>query len=106
MDTNELGFYIQGEPFRSSLQGVFDVLEKDELFNDGKNLNDYEKLTRSERGLLAVQRSRKRREYNFRGLGYHGDALSKTAYYLDANTWLHYGINAGVCSLYVYFYLL
>ena len=91
-NTRELSIFVTTKKYVEGIENIHKTLEKDELFNNGMNYNDYASLTLDELRLLCIRRNRRTISYSF----------SREANIGTAHQHIHHGdikrgINAGVC---------
>ena len=91
-NTRELSIYVTTKKYVEGIENILKTLEKDELFNNGMNYNDYASLTLDELRDLCTQRARRTISYDF-----PREANIGTAHSLIHHGDLKRGINAGVC---------
>ena len=65
MDHETLSTYLIGEEFSNNTNGIYETLEHDPLFNNGKNCSDIFSLTKSDYLALCCKQGRKFAWYGF-----------------------------------------
>ena len=67
INAESLDVWLAGEEYVEKDASFFNTLKKDDVFNNGMNLNEYEDLRRDEKMLLSILRYKRYIEYGFRG---------------------------------------
>ena len=89
INAESLKLWLAGKEYVEQDASFFNTLEKDNVFNSGMNLNEYEDLRRDEKILLSILRYKRYIEYGFRG------GLK----WVDGSTNVMNGANISVSSL-------
>ena len=97
MNKKKLAKFITSEKFYRETESVYKTLERDELFNDGLNFNDYASMSIDEAREYSIQRLKRLYEYGFTNLPYFPLHFALTAVEVDNDT--RRGIQFGVCVL-------
>ena len=67
INAESLKVWLAGKEYVENDDSFFNTMEKDNVFNNGMNLNEYEDLRRDEKILLSILRCKRYIEYGFRG---------------------------------------
>lgn len=100
----KLAVHLFGDKYVTGLSKIFETLEKDELFNNGMNLNDYTKMPCDKKRRLQTMRARRLYEYSFIENGC-GMAFSPAFCMIEWSTGMIFSLNKSVCFFSVFFSL-
>lgn len=106
MDIKKLQIYLTSAEFVEETEKLFNVLEKDQLFNTGLNENDYQGLPIGRFRELQVKRFQRLLEYGFTWLKTRHHHLVYVLDTINKAIGMRRGINFGVCVLKSFFVVL